>query len=287
MTVSYTHIANSSSPTGSVSKMVHSDGTIVEAPSVILNEAGDIDEKKSEMHLATCYEFRILTETQGAHFSSIDSSNVIDKTYMNGVQIRTDYSVGSTKGQELVEELKESWPDKVPSYDNNSMNLVAKYTATRPPYDTNPSISFYSWDPASSDLLESFDANYSEYVEWYGLKFDTVTQDVLLKAVIPATEMDRVDSDAYHKILDLLPTNNFTFFARVHDKDGNVNENVDVYFQSIPNTVKEWCEDKGHELPFDFDDSSITDKLFIWGCVYNKVSGEITHVKGYTREQGS
>lgn len=286
MTITYTHTQDSSSPTGSLTKMVHSDGSILEGPS-LLNADGTVDESRSEKKLLTQHEFFILVESQGAYFESIDSSNVIDKTYMNGVQIRTDYSVGSTQGQELVGELEESWPDEVPSYSNNPMNLVAKYTATRPPYDSNPSISFYSWDAATPELLESFGANYNEYIDWYGLKFDTVTQDVLLKAVIPALEMDRVDSDAYHKILDLLPANNFTFFARVHDKDGNVNENVDVYFQAIPNTVKEWCENEGHALPFDFDDSSITDKLFIWGCVYNKVSGEITHVKGYTREQGS
>lgn len=283
MTITYTHFQSNQSINGLISKMVHDDGTILESPS-LLNDDSTVNESKSEKHLLAQYEFLKLVESQGSYFESIDANNVIDRTYMNGVQIRTDYSVGNVEGQVLVKQLKDNWPDEVESYDNNGMNLVAMYSATRPPYDSNPCISFYSWDPASSELLNSFGADYNEYMNWYGLKFDTVTKDVLLKAVIPPGEMLIADEDAHNAIMDLLPANNFTFFARVHDKEGIVNENVDVYFQALTNTVKEWCNDNDLEFPFDINDNNIVDKLFIWGCVYNKTSGEITHVKGYTRE---
>ena len=283
MTITYTHFQSNQSINGLISKMVHDDGTIMESPS-LLNDDSTVNESRSEKHLLSQYEFLKLVETQGSYFESIDANNVIDRTYMNGVQIRTDYSVGNVEGQVLVKRLKDTWPYEVESYDNNGMNLVAEYIATRPPYDNNPCISFYSWDPASSELLESFGANYNEYKDWYGLKFDTVTEEVVLKAVIPPSEMLIADADAHNAIMDLLPANNFTFFARLHDKEGIVNENIDVYFQALTNTVKEWCDDNNLNFPFDINNSNIIDKLFIWGFVYNKTSGEITHVKGYTRE---
>ena len=286
MTLTYTHFENVESPTGFTSRLEHSDGCIIEIPSR-LNEDQTINHWECEQALVHVHERDILIEPTIERIRSIDATNVIDRTYMNGTQIRTDYSVATLNGQAIVEKLKETWPDEVASYDNNGMNLVAEYTPTRPPYNNNPNISFYSMDPASPELLESFGAHYNEYVEWYGLKFDTVTNDVILKAVIPLFEMERVYPQTYNLIMDLLSSNHYTFFARIHDKDGNVNDNVDVYFQGPVDSIKQWCTSYGHTFPFDINDQNIIKKVFIWACVYNTTSGELTHVKAYTRESFS
>ncbi len=286
MSLTYTHFENVESPTGFTSRLEHSDGSIIEIPSR-LNEDQTINHWECEQALVHVHERDILIKATIDNFRSIDATNIIDRTYMNGTQIRTDYSVATLNGQAIVEKLKETWPDEVASYDNNGMNLVAEYTPTRPPYNNNPNISFYSMDPASPELLESFGAHYNEYVEWYGLKFDTVTNDVILKAVIPLFEMERVYPQTYNLIMDLLPSKHYTFFARIHDKDGNVNDNVDVYFQGPVDSIKQWCTSYGHTFPFDINDQNIIKKLFIWGCVYNTTSGELTHVKAYTRESFS
>jgi len=286
MTLTYTHFENVESPTGFTSRLEHSDGSIIEIPSR-LNEDQSINHWKCEQALVEVHERDVLIRAIIERFHSIDATNVIDRTYMNGTQIRTDYSVATLNGQAIVEKLKETWPDEVASYDNNGMNLVAEYTPTRPPYNNNPNISFYSMDPASPELLESFGAHYNEYMEWYGLKFDTVTNDVILKAVIPLFEMERVYPQTYNLIMDLLPSNHYTYFARIHDKDGNINDNVDVYFQGSVDSIKQWCTSYGYTFPFDINDQNIIKKIFIWGCVYNTTSGELTHVKAYARESFS
>ena len=286
MTLTYTHFENVESPTGFTSRLEHSDGSIIQIPSR-LNEDQTINHWECEQALVEVHERDVLIRASIERLRSIDATNAIDRTYMNGTQIRTDYSVATLNGQAIVEKLKETWPDEVASYDNNGMNLVAEYTPTRPPYNNNPNISFYSWDPASPELLESFGAHYNEYMEWYGLKFDTVTNDVILKAVIPLFEMERVYPQTYNLIMDLLSSNHNTFFARIHDKDGNVNDNVDVYFQGSVDSIKQWCTSYGHTFPYDINDQNISKKIFIWGCVYNTTSGELTHVKAYTRESFS
>jgi hypothetical protein len=262
--------------------MTDADGNLVEIGSK-LNADNSVNETLSKKLAESVYYQNTTVQTQVNHITTIDKTQVKDTTYLNGSATRTDYAVGTTQGQAIVATLNDDFSGEVSSFDNNTMNLVGEYTAQRPPYNVNNNISFYNFDAPTDTIKNSFGATYQEYRDWYGLKFDTVTNDVLAKFVIPETEMKRVDVDTYNEINALLPPHSYQFYARIHDKSSNINENVDVYFQADPSVMKSWCTTNSYTFPYDTTDNTIEPKLFIWGCVYNTTSETITHVKAYAR----
>jgi len=262
--------------------MTDSDGNLVEIPSK-LNADNSVNETLSKKLAESVYYSNRTVQTQVNHIASINATQVKDTTYLNGSATRTDYAVGTTQGQAIVTKLNNDFSGEVSSFDNNTMNLVGEYTAQRPPYNVNNNISFYNFDVPTDTIKNSFGATYQEYKSWYGLKFDTVTDDVLAKFVIPENEMKRVDVDTYNEINALLPPHSYQFYARIHDKSSNINENVDVYFQADPSVMKSWCTTNSYTFPYDTTDTTIEPLLFIWGCVYNTTSETITHVKAYAR----
>ena len=84
------------------------------------------------------------------------------------------------------------------------------------------------------------------------------------------------------KLFMLAPYSSVSASASTETSSG---ENIDVYFWADPVFVGEWCTENSYIFPYDITDLTIAPKLLIWGCVYNTVSGEITHVKAYTREE--
>ena len=279
MTFTYSHITRDSIL---ITTMTDSDGRLVEVPSK-LNADNSVNETLSKKFAESIYYQNTTVQTQVNHIASINATQVKDTTYLNGSATRTDYAVGTTQGQAIVATLNDDFSGEVSSFDNNTMNLVGEYTAQRPPYNVNNNISFYNFDAPTDTIKNSFGATYQEYRDWYGLKFDTVTNDVLAKFVIPETEMKRVDVDTYNEINALLPPHSYQFYARIHDKSSNINENVDVYFQADPSVMKSWCTTNSYTFPYDTNDNTIEPLLFIWGCVYNTTSETITHVKAYAR----
>jgi len=279
MTFTYSHITRDSIL---ITTMTDSDGRLVEVPSK-LNADNSVNETLSKKFAESIYYQNTTVQTQVNHIASINATQVKDTTYLNGSATRTDYAVGTTQGQAIVATLNDDFSGEVSSFDNNTINLVGEYTAQRPPYNVNNNISFYNFDAPTDTIKNSFGATYQEYKKWYGLKFDTVTNDVLAKFVIPETEMKRVDVDTYNEINALLPPHSYQFYARIHDKSSNINENVDVYFQADPSVMKSWCTTNSYTFPYDTTDNTIEPLLFIWGCVYNTTSETITHVKAYAR----
>ena len=281
MTITYTHTANIESPTGYTTELFV-DNIRLEIPS-ILNDNSTVNLNKSENKALIMYQENLgIIKSQLEYLNTVTDAH--DVTYMNGGLARHDYAVGTTEGQAIVAKLEETWPDEVSSYTTYSKNLVAEYLILRPPY-TNNTISFYNFEEPSDAIKTTFNATYEQYKPWYGLKFDTVTESVLAKFVIPAKEMERVDPTVYNAVSNHLPISSYHFYARIHDKSNNVNENIDVYFMADPVFVGAWCTENSYIFPYDITDLTIAPKLLIWGCVYNTVSGEITHVKAYTREE--
>lgn len=282
--MNYTHTANLESPSLFTTRITDSNGVWLETPSELNNTGIEVDETWSEKKALKAYHEMIgSVNSQIERVQTIDTSQVMDTTYMGGSSARVDYAVGTTQGQAIVAKLEATWPDEVASYDNNNQNLVAEYTAARPPYDSNPCISFYNFDEPTDAIKTTFNATYEEYHPWYGLKFDKVTEVVLAKFVISDEEMKNVDGVTWLTVHDLLPACSYTFFARIHDKDENIDENVDVYFQADATVVQEWCTANSYTFPYDTDDDTIEPMLCLWGCVYNTTSKEITHVKAYAR----
>ena len=279
MTFTYSHITRDSIL---LTTLTDSDGSLVEVGSK-LNADNSVNETLSKKLAEGVYYSTRTVQTQIERTLSVDATQVKDTTYLNGSATRTDYAVGTAPGQAIVATLNDDFSGEVSSFDNNTMNLVGEYTAQRPPYNINNSISFYNFDVPTDTIKNSFGATYQEYKKWYGLKFDTVTNDVLAKFVIPESEMKRVDVDTYNEINALLPPHSYQFYARIHDKSSNINENVDVYFQADPSVMKSWCTTNSYTFPYDTTDNTIEPLLFIWGCVYNTTSETITHVKAYAR----
>ena len=279
MTFTYSHITRDSIL---LTTLTDSDGSLVEVGSK-LNADNSVNETLSKKLAEGVYYSTRTVQTQIERTLSVDATQVKDTTYLNGSATRTDYAVGTAPGQAIVATLNDDFSGEVTSFDNNTMNLVGEYTAQRPPYNINNSISFYNFDVPTDTIKNSFGATYQEYKKWYGLKFDTVTNDVLAKFVIPESEMKRVDVDTYNEINALLPPHSYQFYARIHDKSSNINENVDVYFQADPSVMKSWCTTNSYTFPYDTTDNTIEPLLFIWGCVYNTTSETITHVKAYAR----
>ena len=279
MTFTYSHITRDSIL---LTTLTDSDGSLVEVGSK-LNADNSVNETLSKKLAEGVYYSTRTVQTQIERTLSVDATQVKDTTYLNGSATRTDYAVGTTQGQAIVTKLNNDFSGEVSSFDNNTMNLVGEYTAQRPPYNVNNNISFYNFDAPTDTIKNSFGATYNEYKSWYGLKFDTVTNDVLAKFVIPESEMKRVDVDTYNEINALLPPHSYQFYARIHDKSSNINENVDVYFQADPSVMKSWCTANSYTFPYDTTDNTIEPLLFMWGCVYNTTSETITHVKAYAR----
>ena len=279
MTFTYSHITRDSIL---LTTLTDSDGSLVEVGSK-LNSDNSVNETLSKKLAESIYYQSRTVQTQIERTLSVDTTQVKDTTYLNGSATRTDYAVGTTQGQAIVAKLNDDFSGEVSSFDNNTNNLVGEYTAQRPPYNINNNISFYNFDVPTDTIKNSFGATYNEYKSWYGLKFDTVTDDVLAKFVIPENEMKRVDVDTYNEINALLPPHSYQFYARIHDKSSNINENVDVYFQADPSVMKSWCTTNSYTFPYDITDTTIEPLLFIWGCVYNTTSETITHVKAYAR----
>ena len=283
MAITYTHTANIESPTGYTTELFV-DNIRLEIPS-ILNDNSTVNLNKSENKALIVYQENLgIIKSQLEYIGTVTESAARDDIYMNGVLARHDYAVGTTQGQAIVAKLEETWADEVSSYTTHSKNSVAEYLILRPPY-TNNTISFYNFEEPSDAIKTTFNATYEQYNHWYGLKFDTVTESVLAKFVIPEQEMERVDPTVYNAVSNHLPISSYHFYARIHDKSNNVNENIDVYFMADPVFVGAWCTENSYIFPYDITDLTIAPKLLIWGCVYNTVSGEITHVKAYTREE--
>ena len=280
MTLKYTYITRDDIQ---ITTLTDTDGYYVEVPS-ILNDDNTVNKPKSNKLADTIYYQNTTVQEQLDRTTTVDPTKVCDTTYINGSPTRTDYAVGTDGGKLIVAKLKQEFSGEVASFDDNPLNLVGEYTAQRPPYNVNNSLSFYNFDTPTDEIKETYNATYQEYKMWYGLKFDTVTKDALAKFVIPASEMERVDNETYSKVNDLLPAVSYQFYARIHDKENNINENVDVYFQADPNVMEAWCSLNGHTFPYDINDTAINPMLFVWGCVYNTTLEEITHVKAYARK---
>jgi len=283
MAFTYTHTENLESPSGYTTTL-SIDNITIESPSEVNNDS-TLNTSASENKVLKIYHEQFGSiKAQIDVTREVNETNVLDKTYMAGSLAREDYAIGTTQGQAIIAKLQATWPDEVSSYTTHSKNLVAEYTAQRPPY-TNDSISFYNFEEPSDEIKTTFGASYEQYMSWYGLKFDKTTEEVLAKFVIPAEEMLRVDDATYTNVSSNLPMSDYHFYARIHDKSNNVNENVDVYFLADADAMQEWCTENSYTFPYNISDSSIKPKLMIWGCVYNTTTRAFTHIKAYTREE--
>jgi hypothetical protein len=251
-------------------------GKTLEMPMKYDNE-GMVDTSFTRKHMLSLYEQLLAEDTINR---ADKTSKVIDDVYLAGSVRRKDYSINTDEGIEIVERLEAGWPDFIPSYRDNNDNLVSDFSPIRLPY-SNQSISYYDMAVPSAELIATYSLPYQDYRGHYGLKFDTVTNEVLIKVGISHIEMLRVHPEICKEIEDSIPVHGGHFFALIYNSDGELDSNIDVYFNTDYTTTKGWVDSMGLEMPY--SDASLHGKRILWGGIYNTTNKKITHIKAYIR----
>lgn len=196
-----------------------------------------------------------------------------DDVYVDGSIVRQDYTVGANESRAILEELREKFPTYGP-FGVSRNNLVGRYDGYREPY-TNPSISWYGLNTFPSEALQlSFATSYpkSNLKNWYGLKFDLVTEAVQLKVVIREYDGDK----------PALPVAD-CFYAVTHFQDGTSSDWIDVYCKASVTTITNFCRDNDLQYPLAQTTHIDADEIIFWGFVFNKNTLEYSVAKGYAR----
>lgn len=194
-----------------------------------------------------------------------------DRLYVAGQIMRDDFTVSSPQAAPILVDLEQAFPD-LADYRSNPANLIGRYDAYRTPYE-NPSISWYEMARPPAALLSHYGAGgYRSYMDWYGLKFDLVSGDILLKVVLGADCF----TDA---AMPPLPRG-ARFFARIHRSDGSVTPDVDCYVMSDHQVMRDYCQSIGHPAPYP---DGNPDSVWLYGVTFNIDTQLIEVVKAYER----
>lgn len=208
-----------------------------------------------------------------ATLKGIVKSEIHDVVHCRGEVVRNDYTVRTAKGLAIVAKLQEQFPDYADWF-RSKYNVIGEYSGYREPY-ANPSISWYDFEvKPSASLMEMFNVSQPEsnLKEWYGLKFDLVTKEVLFKVVVEELGFESPE----------LPRG-IKFYALTHDMGGAASEWVDSYIYATENTMREWCLSKGLQYPLPSEKEVEEGFIWIWGVVFNSKTQEYGPVKSYTR----
>lgn len=201
------------------------------------------------------------------------AGQIRDDVYVDGVIVRQDYSIGQPEGATILEELEAAFPEYA-NFSRSELNIVGKYDGYREPYQ-NASISWYDFATYPSEQLQlNFSTSYlnSSLLLWYGLKFDMVSNAVMLKVLLRAYDDPKPE----------LPSGN-KFYSLTHLEDGSTVEWVDSYVFATPKRIREFCSDKGLAYPLGDTTHLDCDVVWCWGFVFNKDTLEYGAVKAYAR----
>ena len=210
------------------------------------------------------------------------NTNFKDDIYMDGSLARSDYTVGTTQGQAIVSKLQADWASEVPNYSAHAINLVAEFTPDRLPY-TNNSISWYNFEEPSSAIKTTYSLSYSKYCNWYGLKFDKTTKEVMAKIVLPNDEFVSKYGEPSISLPAWLKKENGRFFAKLHKKDGSVDDYYDIYIHAPVSLFKEWTDANSLTFPYNTSSINLKDNILCWGITVKGSTNEIKHIKAYSR----
>jgi hypothetical protein len=261
-------------------KMTVTDGSNTVETNVVYTD-GQMNRAHTKKLLVNSYEkdFGQIKAVNTLTLANLGKS-IRDDVYMAGSIARSDYSIDTDEGSAIVDKLEASWSDFIPDYKSHSTNFVSEFTPLRQPY-INSSISFYDMEEPSDALKTYFGLDYSSYMNFYGLKFDKTTSDVLMKVMINSQEMYDAHPELCKKIDNIIPTLGSHFFGLIYNSDGELTPLIDVYFTVGYDVVEEWLEGTNNSMPY--EDESLTSNLIFWGGVYNIEQDKITHIKAYIR----
>ena len=257
-------------------KYTHSEYPDLKIVVNITDHTADADNKKHVKHAFHAY---IGNTKQALAFTT----NVVDKLWMGGSMIRTDYNISSTEGQRIKGILDTNYSGR--TYDGNNRNLVSEFVPNREPY-VNNSISWYHMDTMPDSVKTDYNLSYTKYMDWYGMKFDRTTNAILLKAVLeledPQAQSLIANAKPNFPRLDSRSPEN-SYIALIHNADGSVTNQVDFFLCCSDIFIKEFCDANSLTFPYDYSDKSLRDRIWTWGIVFNRTTGAPIHVKAYER----
>ena len=210
------------------------------------------------------------------------NTNFRDDTWMDGNFRPENYSVGTTQGQAIVAKLEADWASEVSDYSAYATNLVAEGAPDRLPY-VNDWISWYNMEEPSSAIKTTYSLSYSSYCNWYALKFDKTTKEVMAKIVLPNDEFVSKYGEPGISLPAWFKKDNGRYFARIHKKDGTYDDHYDIYIHAPIALMKEWIDANSLTFPYDISSVDLKDKLHSWGITVKGSTNEIKHIKAYSR----
>jgi hypothetical protein len=200
----------------------------------------------------------------------------------NNQRVRSDRKSNKASTDPILNKLKAKFDNE--KYGLNitpSINdIIGEYVPYRPPYK-NTSVSLYRWSDQQDTRnipdhlvqeysLDSYDYTYKN---WYGLKFDLTTKEVLLKVVIKSLPSDLIMPNSLPEYA--IPA----FFARIHKNDGTVDPLTDMYFYASPDNVQSFCTENNLTYPLASDTDPMN--VIFWSIVFDATTGQVQLVKGY------
>lgn len=213
--------------------------------------------------------------------------------YVGGEIKRIDYLISETEGQALLDILEERFP----AYDLSCcpINFIGSYGAYRPPYTATSSISVYDFDGYGSGNSGGDPAcDFADYLHrrpplakynvdtinvytlammWFGYKFNLDTGTVSMKIV----HRNRIPTVTYPPAVTDMRS---TYFARIHNEDGTIDNMNDMYFDAHWEDVQEYCTE--HNITYPIPDEGVDQThVMVWGVVFNGTTGVPTMMKGY------
>lgn len=189
-----------------------------------------------------------------------------ENVWANGTLYRTAYSVDTTTGESILQNLVENFPDEV--IDSDKLNWIGYNSVNvRPPY-TNSTISFYIWKNIPDEIRLSYNIMEKDIMPWYGKKYDLTTKEIMIKVPF---------NDPYVGPEDL-PLGTYRFYGKIYRQNGTVDNNIDYYVACPTEEIREYCARHGFNFPCPDD---ALEYVNLWSIVYKSDTLTPIMVKAY------
>lgn len=200
--------------------------------------------------------------------------NFKEELWVDEELVRTAWCIDQPEAEPIMDEVIAAFPNITKEYLMcTRSNMIGYASNYRPPY-SNGCVSWYAWEYPSQEDHNTYNIFLPEGCKlnrWFGKKFDLVTKQVWLKYVFAGSTMRRPE---------LPPCKIEPFYAMISDEAGNVLSEVDVYFNSTHDEVKQYCKEKGLRYPAP-PQLEEYDTRRLWSIVYDYDTLEISKVKAY------
>ena len=203
---------------------------------------------------------------------SLPAGKVRDDVYVSGSVVRTDYSICLPEAQAILGELNAAFPSLM-DWERSEHNFIGAFDGYRPPYE-NASISWYDFEAPSEEILAQYGASnlYTNLIDYYGLKFDMVTKEALLKVFARDADIPQPE----------LPSG-LKFYAVTHGVDGYVSDWVDCFVHATEEKMQKWCMDNSLDYPLPVMPEDDKSHIWCFGILFNKHTLEYGKIKAYAR----